>query len=167
MPVIRKAAIQPEHVKDRLPTAEDAFLICPLIGKVRTVLLSALDREFEPFGITGIQFGILKHVADGSARTAADLCRLLHYDNSSMTRMIDRLEERAWLKRERSKDDRRVVSLKLTAAGRAAASRLRENATRVAQRMLGGFTAGEVEDLRRYLLRVIENDQPAAQGPQP
>jgi DNA-binding MarR family transcriptional regulator len=54
--------------------------------------------------------------------------------------------------------------LKLTSAGRAAVPRLRENATGVAQRMLGGFSAEEVEDLRRYLERVIENGQPGSQG---
>jgi DNA-binding MarR family transcriptional regulator len=160
----RRAASKPVHVNSAMPGVEDAFTIGPLIGRVRTVLLSTLDCELQPFGITGTQFGVLKNVAEGTADTAADLCRLLHYDTGSMTRMVDRLEEKGWIRRERSTDDRRVVSLRLTSAGRGALPRLRDTAARVVQRMLIGFSVGEVDDLRRYLDRMIDNGQPGQGG---
>lgn len=128
------------------------------------VLLSTLDGELQHFGITGMQFAILKHLTDGTVATAADLCRLLHYDNGSMTRLLDRLEQRRWIRRERSKDDRRVVTLKVTSAGRGALPRLRDIAARVVQRMLTGFSATEVNDLRDFLGRMIENGQPGPGG---
>src|ERR1700720_1254095 len=118
--MIRKAIIRPINVNKVMPGADVAFAIGPLIGRVRTVMLSRLDGELQPFGITGMQFAILKSVTDGTAETAADLCRLLHYDNGSMTRLVDRIEQKGLIRRERSKDDRRVVSLRVTAAGRAA-----------------------------------------------
>jgi hypothetical protein len=30
-----------------------------------------------------MQFGVLKHLAEGAAHTAADLCRRMHYDTGS------------------------------------------------------------------------------------
>jgi len=123
-------------------------------------MLSTLDAELQPFGFTGMQFAILKNVAEGAADTAADLCRLLHYDTGSMTRLVDRLEEKSLIRRERSKDDRRVVSLRITSAGRTALPRLRDSATRVIQRMLTGFSVTEVNDLQSFLGRMIENGQP-------
>lgn len=143
-----------------MPGAEVAFALGPLLGHVRTVMLTTLDEELQAFGITGMQFAILKNVADHTAETAADLCRLLHYDTGSMTRLVDRLEEKGLIRRERSKDDRRVVSLLATHAGRAAMPRLRDSAARVLQRMLTGFSAIELNNLRSFLDRMIENGQP-------
>jgi DNA-binding MarR family transcriptional regulator len=155
-----KPATKPTNVNKGRPGAEVAFAIGPLIGRVRSVMLSKLDAELQPFGITGMQFAILKHVGDGPARTAADLCRLMHYDTGSMTRMVDRLEEKGLVRRERSKDDRRVVSLRITGAGRTVLPRLRDSAARAIQRMLSGFSAAEVNDLQCLLGRMIENGQP-------
>lgn len=140
-----------------MPSAEAALAIGPLIGRVRSVLLTTLDGELHPFGITGTQFAMLKTVADGMGETAADLCRLLHYDTGSMTRLIDRLEAKGLVRRERSKNDRRVVTLRITSAGRALLPRLRDSAARVVQSMLTGFSATEVKDLRQFLDRMIEN----------
>jgi MarR family transcriptional regulator, multiple antibiotic resistance protein MarR len=158
--MIPKAATKLTNVNKARPDAEVAFAIGPLIGRVRTVMLSRLDAELQPFGITGMQFAILKNVAEGAAETAADLCRLLHYDTGSMTRLLDRMEEKVLIRRERSKDDRRVVSLRITSAGRTVLPRLRDSAARVIQRMLTGFSAAEVDDLRGLLARMIENGQP-------
>jgi len=158
--MMSKAATKPINVNKAGPDAAAAFAIGPLIGRVRTIMLSTLDAELQPFGFTGMQFAILKNVAEGAAETAADLCRLLHYDTGSMTRLVDRLEEKSLIRRERSKDDRRVVSLRITSAGRTALPRLRDSATRVIQRMLTGFSATEVNDLQSFLGRMIENGQP-------
>jgi DNA-binding MarR family transcriptional regulator len=158
--MMHKAATKVTNVNKATPGAEAAFAIGPLIGRVRSVMLSKLDAELQPFGITGMQFAILKNVAEDAAETAADLCRLLHYDTGSMSRLVDRLEEKGLMRRERSKDDRRVVSLRITDAGRTALPRLRDSASRVIQRMLTGFSAAEVNDLRGLLGRMIENGQP-------
>ena len=159
--MIHKVAIKLTNVNKARSDAEAAFAIGPLIGRVRSVMLSRLDAELQPFGTTAMQFAILKNVAEGAAETAADLCRLLHYDNGSMTRLLDRLEQKGLIRRERSKDDRRVVSLHITAVGLTVLPRLRDSAARVIQRMLNGFSAAEVNDLRVFLGRMIENGQPA------
>ncbi|MEA3177075.1 MAG: hypothetical protein QOI59_598 [Gammaproteobacteria bacterium] len=155
--MIRKVATKLTNVEKAVPGADLAFAIGPLIGRVRTLMLSSLDNELQPFGMTGMQFAILKNLADGSAATSADLCRLLHYDAGSMTRLVDRLEAKGLLRRERSEDDRRVVSLRVTSSGKAVLPRLRDSAGRVVQRMLVGFSAPEVNHLRSLLDRMIEN----------
>jgi DNA-binding MarR family transcriptional regulator len=158
--MIHKVASKLTNVNKARPDAEAAFAIGPLIGRVRSVMLSRLDAQLQPFGMTAMQFAILKNVAEGAAETAADLCRLLHYDNGSMTRLLDRLEQKGLIRRERSKDDRRVVSLHITAVGLTVLPRLQDSAARVLERMLNGFSAAEVNDLRVSLGRMIENGQP-------
>jgi len=130
-----------------------------LIGRARTALLTGLDSELEPFGLTGAQFAVLKNVADGMAETAADLCRTMHYDTGSMTRMLDRLEEKAVLRRERCTADRRMVFLRITDDGNQLLPQLRGAADRVLGHHLAGFSPAEVAAFKQFLVRMIQNGQ--------
>jgi MarR family multiple antibiotic resistance transcriptional regulator len=143
----------------RSVSCPDDLIVGHLIGRARSALLTGLDTELEPFGLTGAQFAVLKHVADGTAGTAADLCRTMHYDTGSMTRMLDRLEEKGVLRRERCTEDRRVVYLRMTDTGNEQLPELRTAAVRVISRHLTGFTPPEVDALKQYLARMIENVQ--------
>jgi MarR family multiple antibiotic resistance transcriptional regulator len=141
---------------------DDEMVVGHLIGRARSALLTGLDGELEPFGLTGAQFAVLKNVADGIAGTAADLCRTMHYDTGSMTRMLDRLEEKSVLRRERCTEDRRVVYLRITDTGNELLPQLRAAAVHVLARHLAGFSPAEVENLKQYLARMIENGQSAS-----
>ena len=140
----------------------DELGIGHLISRARTALLTGLDSELEPFGLTGAQYAVLKNVADGTADTAADLCRSMHYDTGSMTRMLDRLEEKAVLRRERCTEDRRVVFLRITESGNELLPRLRTAAERVLSRHLAGFAPAETAVLKQFLIRMIQNGQQRA-----
>jgi MarR family transcriptional regulator, multiple antibiotic resistance protein MarR len=138
---------------------DDDMAVGHLVGRARSAMLAGLDAELERFGLTGAQFAVLKYVADGIADTAADLCRTLHYDTGSMTRMLDRLEEKSVLRRERCTEDRRVVYLLITETGHELLPQLREAALYVLARHLRGFSAEETTKLKQYLIRMIENGQ--------
>jgi DNA-binding MarR family transcriptional regulator len=84
----------------------------------------------------------------------------MHYDTGSMTRMLDRLEEKAVLRRERCTEDRRVVFLRMTTTGQELLPQLRSAAVRVLSRHLAGFSPEEVDNLKQYLERMIENGLP-------
>jgi len=143
--------------------ANDELAVGMLIGRARSTLLTNLDAELEQFALTGAQYAVLKTLVDVSDATAADLSRILHYDTGSMTRMLDRLQEKGFLRRERGKEDRRVVYLRLTPSGRTQLPKLRAVASRVLTRHLAGFSSDEKEALMRYLVRMIENGQPGGQ----
>ncbi len=138
---------------------DDELAVGMLIGRARSTLLTNLDAELEQYGLTGVQYAVLKHLAEGTALTAVDLSRILHYDTGSMTRMLDRLEEKALLRRERGKEDRRVVYLRITSAARALLPKLRVAGARVLDRGLAGFSSAEIEALKGYLSRMIDNGQ--------
>ena len=75
------------------------------------------DRIFAAHDISFVQWIALKKLRDGSALTASDLCREMRHDNGALTRLLDQLEERGYVERQRSKQDRRVVDLQITEAG--------------------------------------------------
>jgi MarR family transcriptional regulator, multiple antibiotic resistance protein MarR len=142
----------------RRPSAAQPDLsVGHLMGRARASLLASLDAQLAPFGLSGMQFAALKHLAEGAADTAAGLSRFMHYDTGAMTRIVDRLEQRRLLRRERCREDRRVVFLRLTPAGRAHLQRLMAVASRVLETHLAGFSTAEIGILKSYLGRMIDN----------
>jgi DNA-binding MarR family transcriptional regulator len=136
--------------------------IAHLVGRVKAEMLSAMDRELAvdeqlaPLELTAAQVIIMAWLATG-AKSASDLCKGISYDAGAMTRMIDRLEKKALIRRERCPDDRRLVYLELTNEGQTAYPLVREISRKVVNRFLRGFTKTEARQLEGFLRRMVEN----------
>jgi DNA-binding MarR family transcriptional regulator len=154
----RRALIEAELRTAAQPSAKE-LSVGQLMSSARASLLTSLDAELERFGLNSTQFLVLKHLGEGVARTAADLCRINRYDTGAMTRILDRLEEKGLIHRERGREDRRVVFLRLAPAGKALLPRLMAVGTRVLEVHLAGFSLDEIEALKTYLQRMIDNGQ--------
>lgn len=129
-----------------------------LISRARAVLTANFDKALAEFDMTHAQYGIFRKLLDArDDMTAGDLAREWCYDTGAMTRMLDRLEEKGLLARERSPADRRVVLVRLTDKGRALAGRLSQVAIDALNRHLQGFSAEEVGQLKDLLRRLIAN----------
>ncbi len=130
-----------------------------LIADVSGRLLAAVDDEMTGLGITGAQWVILMRIATGCGSTAAELCRFSRYDTGSMTRMLDRLQEKGLIRRVRSDKDRRVVQLELTEAGRDLHTLLPPVAIKVLNAHLAGFKRNELEQFKGFLNRMRANSE--------
>jgi DNA-binding MarR family transcriptional regulator len=128
-----------------------------LIARVRVKLFEALDEELAPFDITAAQYVILVNLANG-VDSASGLCRGVSYDPGAMTRMIDRLERKGFVRRVRSPEDRRVVNLALTEEGKAVYPKLVARAAAATNRRLRGFTKAEAQQLESFLQRMLVNE---------
>lgn len=128
-----------------------------LISSVKVRMSACLDKELAELEITHAQWVILMRIAGGLGQTCADLCRVASYDTGSMTRMLDRLEEKRLIQRVRSQEDRRVVEVRLTSLGKALLPRLRKSGEAVLARMVDGFTPEEVALGKGLLRRMMEN----------
>ena len=136
--------------------------------RITTVLGSAIDRRMEPLGLTDAQWKPLLRLLLGAPDTAAALARDCQLDAGGLTRLLDRLQAKGLCRRERSAQDRRVVHIGLTPAGRAAAEQLPAILAGLQQDLLQGFSADEETQLRGYLTRLHTNaaglaGQPPAQ----
>jgi len=135
-----------------------------IIGRVRTQLLAAIDAELArdeflaPLEVTSAQLIVIVNLAGKECATSAsELCKGISYDAGAMTRMLDRLEAKGLVRRTRSPEDRRLVHLELTQAGKAAYPRLREISMRVLNHSLRDFTPGEARTLEELLQRMAHN----------
>ncbi|MGE0189099.1 MAG: MarR family winged helix-turn-helix transcriptional regulator [Steroidobacteraceae bacterium] len=125
-----------------------------LVTGVRTRMMQEMDGCLLPYGLTAAQFIILRRIAEGVATTAAELCRVLEYDTGSMTRMLDRLEEKCVIARERSSDDRRVVNIQLTVQGAEQYPSLKESVSQTLNRRFAPLNEQELLQLRDMLERL-------------
>jgi len=135
-----------------------------LLSRVRVEMLAALDRELSadrrlaPLELSAAQFIVIANLAGAEGpKSASDLCKGISYDAGAMTRMLDRLEAKGLIRRNRSAHDRRLMHLELTEEGRAAYPRMREISLTVANRFLRGFTKAEARQLEGMLARMLEN----------
>ena len=142
-----------------------------LLSRVRVEMLAALDQELAadrrlaPLELSSAQWAVIASLVGDERKSASDLCKGISYDAGAMTRMLDRLEDKGLIRRNRSPDDRRLVHLELTDEGSAAYPRMRELSLAVANRFLRGFTKAEARQLESLLGRMLENAQePAARA---
>jgi len=128
-----------------------------LVNRVRAQFIDAIDRELAPLDVTAAQYIIMGHLAHNLADSASQLCKGISYDPGAMTRMIDRLEAKGFIRRARSAEDRRAVRLELTAEGKGVFPKLRVSVVGVLNRFLRGFSQSEARQLESFLARILAN----------
>jgi DNA-binding MarR family transcriptional regulator len=137
-----------------------------LVKRAHGLALDVLEPELARQGLTFTQYAVLMSVRDGIALNPKDLCIQLRHDSGALTRLLDQLEARGLVQRQRSAEDRRAIELHLTAAGEDA---LRQVIPLVVDRInqaLKGFSHAEADELLRLLNKLILGWQGelAAQG---
>jgi DNA-binding MarR family transcriptional regulator len=144
------------------PLPDDPNLqIGRLIKLVFYSLLRSVDGRMQSLELTAMQWEPLLMLALGRADTVAALARECNVDCGAMTRMLDRLEQKQLLQRQRSDSDRRVVHLALTAKGREAAAQIPQVLREELQRHLEGFSPAEFTALNKSLTRMLGNAEAA------
>lgn len=128
-----------------------------LMRWITTAVAGEVSALLEPDGLTHAQWVPLLKLHTGEASTPAELARACYLDAGSMTRMLDRLETKGFVRRARSETDRRVVMLELTARGRATAARIPDVLCEVQNAHLRGFSRAEFDQLKSLLQRVLDN----------
>ena len=126
-----------------------------LLGRTALVKDRILDTHMEPYGITAAQFKVLIIMAQCGIDTPAELCRQLSVDSGSMTRMLDRLEQKNLLVRQRSEADRRQVRLVLTEEGQALVEQLPQVGANAMNELAGSLTAQELQNLEQILKKIL------------
>ncbi|MBN2979754.1 MarR family transcriptional regulator [Pseudomonas fluorescens] len=126
-----------------------------LLGRAAILKDRIIDTHMEPHGITAAQFKVLIIMAQFGVDTPAELCRHLSLDSGSMTRMLDRLEQKDLLSRKRSELDRRQVQLVLTPDGQRLADLLPFIGAQALNQLAGALEPGELESLERILKKIL------------
>lgn len=113
----------------------------------------SVEAVLKPYGLGGAQYNVLR-ILRGAGEEG--LCRNEVRDRMltrmpDMTRLLDRMEEAGLVTRSRSDTDRRVVSTRLTEAGRRLVDELDEPIAEVHERRMARLTDAQLRSLNELL----------------
>ncbi|SEN25657.1 transcriptional regulator, MarR family [Sphingomonas gellani] len=117
------------------------------VKRVHQAMLFALEPVFAAEGVSHVQWSVLVSLHYERGRTCAELARDLAHDKGAMTRLIDMMEQKGWVTRERDTTDRRNVFLSLTDEGEALAQHVRDRVAQCWNEWLGDRPVAEVQRL--------------------
>ena len=108
-----------EEIRQSRPFASQAVEL--LVGLYRTVDLVAGAQRYglKAFDLSLTQFNVLRILAGAgeAGHRVADIGERLITREPDVTRLVDGLERKGLVRRARTKEDRRVVRVSITAAG--------------------------------------------------
>ena len=95
---------------------EEAFLN---VQRTADVLMQALLTVLKPFGLSATQYNVLRILrgAGNIGMSCKDIGGRMVTPDPDITRLLDRLEKRSLINRNRARDDRRFVTIQITAEG--------------------------------------------------
>lgn len=129
-----------------------------LLTMVRSEIVRAIEAELASQGLdlSFTQFLILKKAHLLGPVSATELARAVEIDGGAMTRQLDQLERKGYLRRTPDAQDRRALRIELTEAGnqvwRDTVSDCSQRVMNAAQRSLDKT---EQTQLHNYLQRVL------------
>lgn len=104
--------------------------------------------------LTGPQLTVVKILEQVGDLSLSELSERIRAQNSTVTGIIDRMERENLVTRERSKEDRRVVYIRLTAKGKRLAEEIPIEPMEIFRGALESLSAAEVRELMRILGKV-------------
>jgi DNA-binding MarR family transcriptional regulator len=144
-------------------------LASPLEVQLFVAILRAADslsqdaeQLLKAAGLTGAQYNVLRILrgAEPEGLPCNGIGERMISRDPDMTRLLDRMEKRDWITRERQKDDRRVVKTRITGEGLSLLKKLDQPVGMLHERQFRHISAAHRKALKE-LLEELEKREPA------
>ena len=129
------------------------------LGKAYQRVTQSARQRLAPYGVTPVQYALLKVLWDRDDQSGAELGERLLLDSATMTGLLDRLEQAGLIERKAHVTDRRVNKVVLTARGRDLQVPLDREMDQMNQDFLGVFPPEERKLLRNLLTTLAGRKQ--------
>jgi len=126
--------------------AEEAFLN---VKRTAEALERNLSETLKSFGVTGTQYNVLRILrgAEPDGLPCGEIAARMVTRDPDVTRLLDRLDKGGLVTRERSAEDRRVVTTRITARGLELLASLDRPVADVHRRQLAHMDARALQSL--------------------
>lgn len=135
------------------------------IRRLQQIAVAIFLQEAEPQGVTPVQFAVLQALANTPNVDQRTLARSIGLDTSTIASVMDRLEARGFVQRDRDPGDARVRLLSLTPAGHAVLSEVVPAMHRAQLRMLEPLDEAERAEFMRMLLTLVRANNALSRAP--
>lgn len=154
-----------EHTEDgpnsrgRRDVLADLFVA---VQRTADRLMQGLEEALRQTGVTPVQYLVLRSLrqAGSAGMPSNQIVRGMTTHDPDMTRLLDKLEERAVITRWRDKDDRRVYRVKLTRQGARLLRELSQITRELHRKQFNTIDRRKVKSLTRLLEAINEAPVP-------
>ncbi len=135
------------------------------IGKILKIVSNYMEKDMNnclsDYNITRSQMGILIYIQVAECKNIeanqVDIEKEFNLKNPTVTGIINRLEEKGYIKRVRSDKDKRYNKLELTESGREILNKGKRKAQENEEKLLKILTDDEIKELKRILTKIVNN----------
>ena len=128
-----------------------------LIAQAHQKMKNDLTRKLEPFQVTTEQWIVLNKLWGRDGVSQKELSERCHKDQPTTARILDKLEQKGFVRRQTHPVDKRAFSIFLTEEGRDTEKDLGDIAQKNLDLALKGISAEEHEQLKVLLKKIIQN----------
>lgn len=119
------------------------------LARASDSLLARTGKHLESHGLTTGQFGVLEALLHLRPMCQRELGEKLLRSGGNITLVVDNLEKHGWVRRQRQKEDRRMIRIHLTPRGRRLITRVFPRHAKAIVKEMSQLTSTEQEELRR------------------
>jgi DNA-binding MarR family transcriptional regulator len=143
-----------EQIKQTKPFASKEEEVLLNLHRTAQALSWAITDLLKPYELTNVQYNVLRILrgAADSGLKCNEISERLVTKDSDITRLLDRLETRNLISRERDSKDRRVMLARITKEGLKLLVELDEPVTSGSRRQLEHLNAEQLEMLNNLLV---------------
>ncbi len=128
------------------------------LQRAADALLQGVEELLKPSGLSATQYNALRILRGAGPRGLAcrDIGERLITRDPDVTRLLDRLETRGWVSRNRERKDRRVITTRITSVGLKLLQSLDEPIVKLHEERLRGVGKKRLRALQALLDSVLE-----------
>ena len=128
-----------------------------ILNDVARLMRTAFDRRVKALGLTRSQWWVLNHLFRNDGITQSELADLLEIEKATLGRLLDRMEQKGWVRRENHAGDRRAKRVFLTQEVEPALKAMRAAAAELRRDALGELSADQQGQFVDTLLTIKTN----------
>lgn len=128
-----------------------------ILNDVARLMRTTFDRRVKSLGFTRSQWWVLNHLFRNDGVTQSELADILEVEKATLGRLLDRMEQKGWIRREGHAGDRRAKRVFLTNEVEPALKAMRVAAAEVRRDALAGLPVSQQEQFVDALLAIKAN----------
>jgi DNA-binding MarR family transcriptional regulator len=131
--------------------------VCFINSKTSKKMANMFNERLIPLGVTRVQWIAMYYLLKHGDLSQKELGEKMDIKESTVARLLDRMEEEGLIIRTQVKEDRRVKYIKLTPKGKERIEELLPEGQKMSELFSMGITEEEIQVFKRVLDKFIEN----------
>jgi DNA-binding MarR family transcriptional regulator len=144
----------PSRTENASPDQHDHVMV--LCHMLSNRISRSFSRELDRFNVGASEWRVMLDLAHKSGASGKSISNRWAMDKMAVSRAVNTLEHRGWVRRRQSSQDKRSKDLELTGAGRKAYENILPAANSHYHKLISDLDKSELFAFRNTLLKVIE-----------